>query len=284
MAGSNRWKFSSRAVVAAGLAFAALSGAASADEPRRGYGGLGPWQDRQIGQKADAGRDRANAADQGARDSVNQRSQVTQQRPEAQGDSRQWDRRQGDRGQWDRGQGDRGQGDRGQWDGVHRGGGSAGADRQQWRDRQEAEAWRNRQQQDPSRRGWGNNDRSEAWRNNSGHYSGDRDGYSSNHDRWNRGWRSNNRYDWRNYRNNNRDLYRFGRYNAPYRSWSYRRLGIGFSLAPLFYGSSYWINDPFNYRLPDAYGPYRWVRYYDDALLVNIYTGEVVDVTYDIFW
>jgi len=26
------------------------------------------------------------------------------------------------------------------------------------------------------------------------------------------------------------------------------------------------------------------VRYYDDAVLVNIYTGEVVDVIYDFFW
>src|SRR3546814_4031541 len=52
----------------------------------------------------------------------------------------------------------------------------------------------------------------------------------------------------------------------------------------LLFGSSYWINDPYNYRLPPAYGPYRWVRYYNDALLVDTYTGEVVDVVYDIFW
>jgi hypothetical protein len=38
------------------------------------------------------------------------------------------------------------------------------------------------------------------------------------------------------------------------------------------------------YRLPQAYGPFRWVRYYGDALLVNIYTGQVVDVVYDFFW
>ena len=41
---------------------------------------------------------------------------------------------------------------------------------------------------------------------------------------------------------------------------------------------------PYDYRLPEAYGPYRWVRYYNDALLVDIYTGEVVDTVYDIFW
>ncbi len=74
------------------------------------------------------------------------------------------------------------------------------------------------------------------------------------------------------------------RYYSPYRNWSYRRLNIGFMLQPLFYGSSYWINDPWQYRLPEAYGPYRWVRYYDDALLVDTYTGEVIDVIHDFFW
>ena len=79
-------------------------------------------------------------------------------------------------------------------------------------------------------------------------------------------------------------MFHVGRYYAPYRNYSYRRLSIGFYLDSLFFGSNYWINDPFYYRLPDVYGPYRWVRYYDDALLVDIYTGEVVDVIYDFFW
>ncbi|WP_313958547.1 RcnB family protein [Novosphingobium sp. 9] len=74
-----------------------------------------------------------------------------------------------------------------------------------------------------------------------------------------------------------------GGYYAPYRGYSYRRVGIGFSLGALFYGERYWINDPWYYRLPPAYEPYRWVRYYDDVLLVNVYTGDVVDVIYDFF-
>ncbi|MCJ2177895.1 RcnB family protein [Novosphingobium album (ex Hu et al. 2023)] len=103
--------------------------------------------------------------------------------------------------------------------------------------------------------------------------------------RWDRNdWRHDNRYDWRSYRARNRTVYRIGRYNAPYYGYRYRRLGIGFSLGTLFYGSRYWITDPWYYRLPEVYGPYRWVRYYDDVLLVNIYTGEVVDVIYDFFW
>ncbi len=103
-------------------------------------------------------------------------------------------------------------------------------------------------------------------------------------DNWSRDWRRDNRYNWQSWRSSNRQVYRLGRYIPPYRSYSYRRLSIGFSLDRLFFGANYWINDPWMYRLPPAYGPYRWVRYYDDALLVNIYDGEVVDVIYDFFW
>ena len=101
---------------------------------------------------------------------------------------------------------------------------------------------------------------------------------------WNRQWRSDRRYDWRSYRDHNRGYYRMPRYYNPYRGRSYTRFSIGFSLGSLFYGQRYWINDPWYYRLPPAYGDYRWIRYYDDALLVDIYSGRVVDVIYDFFW
>ena len=100
---------------------------------------------------------------------------------------------------------------------------------------------------------------------------------------WTNHWRSDRRYDWRRYRDHNHSIFRFGNYYDPYRS-SYRRFSIGFNLWPSYYQSNYWLNDPWMYRLPPAYGPYRWVRYYDDALLVNIYSGQVVDVVRDFFW
>ena len=109
-----------------------------------------------------------------------------------------------------------------------------------------------------------------------------RDGTTSRH-RWSSDWRRDHRYDWRNYRSSHRSLYRLGRYYDPF-GWNYRRFSIGFSLGSGYYGSNYWLDDPWMYRLPPAYGPYRWVRYYDDALLVNIYTGQVVDVLYSFFW
>lgn len=144
--------------------------------------------------------------------------------------------------------------------------------------------------------GRGNDGRYNNGRDNDGRYNGGRnnDGRNGN-DRWrgndnqNRnwdrnGWRRDTRYDWQGYRDRNRSAYRIGRYYAPYQNYSYRRLGIGFSLGSMFYGNRYWINDPWQYRLPAVYGPYRWVRYYDDVVLVDIYSGEVVDVIYDFFW
>lgn len=101
---------------------------------------------------------------------------------------------------------------------------------------------------------------------------------------WSNTWRSDNRYDWRGHRRLHGDYYRQGRYYAPYRGHSYSRISIGFSLGTGFYGSRYWINDPWQYRLPAAYGPYRWVRYYDDVLLVDVRDGRVVDVIRDFFW
>ena len=101
--------------------------------------------------------------------------------------------------------------------------------------------------------------------------------------RWSSDWRRDHRYDWRTHRDRHRSLFRLGRYYDPY-GWGYRRFSIGFSIGSSYYGSNYWMDDPWMYRLPPAYGPYRWVRYYDDALLVNIYTGQVVDVLYNFFW
>ena len=117
---------------------------------------------------------------------------------------------------------------------------------------------------------------------------GNRDGrygtrYSGTNREWSNRWRSDRNYDWRRYRQSNRSIFRLGNYYDPYGS-RYRRFSIGFSLFPSYYQSNFWLSDPWQYRLPPAYGPYRWVRYYDDALLVNIYTGQVVDVEHNFFW
>jgi Ni/Co efflux regulator RcnB len=118
-----------------------------------------------------------------------------------------------------------------------------------------------------------------------GHHDGDHhdgDHHDGDH-HWNHDWRHDHRYDWSSYRNRYRSLFHLGSYYDPY-GWGYRRWSVGYSLWPSYYGSNYWLDDPWSYRLPPAYGPYRWVRYYDDAVLVNTYTGEVVDVVYNFFW
>ena len=101
--------------------------------------------------------------------------------------------------------------------------------------------------------------------------------------RWSGEWRHDRRYDWRDWRRRHHDRFRFAFYYDPF-GWDYLRYGVGWRMWPSYYRSSYWLNDPWQYRLPPAYGPYRWIRYHNDAFLVNIYTGEVVDVEYDFFW
>jgi Ni/Co efflux regulator RcnB len=115
-------------------------------------------------------------------------------------------------------------------------------------------------------------------------YRGDYRDFRRDQRRWDRSWRRDSRYDWQRYRYSNRGIYSPGRYYAPYRGHSYSRFSIGFFLEPLFYGNRYSISDPYRYRLPSAYPGTRWVRYYDDVLLVDTYTGEVLDVIYDFFW
>lgn len=106
----------------------------------------------------------------------------------------------------------------------------------------------------------------------------DRDG---NH--WRGDWRNDRRYDWRDYRNRHRSTFRIGVYFDPF-GWNYRRYNVGWRLWPSYYSSRYWINDPWMYRLPYAPPGYRWIRYYDDAILIDTWTGQVEDVIYNFFW
>ena len=101
---------------------------------------------------------------------------------------------------------------------------------------------------------------------------------------WDHAWRNDRRYDWQGWRYNNRNAFRLGSYYAPYRGHRYSRLSIGIHLGRPFYSDRYWLNDPWQYRLPHAPYGTQWVRYYDDVLLVDVYTGEVVDVIHNFFW
>jgi hypothetical protein len=100
---------------------------------------------------------------------------------------------------------------------------------------------------------------------------------------WNTNWRNDGRYDWRRYRDRNRSRFHIGIYYDPF-GWSYRPYQIGWRLWPGYYGRQYWINDPYQYRLPFAPAGTVWVRYWDDALLVDTWSGEVIDVIHNFFW
>jgi Ni/Co efflux regulator RcnB len=104
----------------------------------------------------------------------------------------------------------------------------------------------------------------------------------SNH-RWRGDWRSDRRYDWRNHRRRYSSLFNFGFYRDPF-GWGYQPFSIGWRMWPSYYSRSYWLNDPWQYRLPYAPAGYRWIRYYDDAILVDTWDGQVVDVIRNFFW
>lgn len=174
-----------------------------------------------------------------------------------------------------------------------------------YRDRGDRDGSRNDTWRNDDRRGLDRRDYDRARGRNDWGYRGDRPNYDRpNYDRdgwrgndrfhgrdtmpryaWDRGWRQDRRYDWQNYRSRYRNLYRAPRYYAPYGwGYGYRRFSIGFMLWSGLFADQYWISDPYYYRLPPAYGSLRWVRYYNDALLVDVATGYVVDAQYDFFW
>jgi hypothetical protein len=109
------------------------------------------------------------------------------------------------------------------------------------------------------------------------------DSYRRNTVQWSTNWRHNDRYDWRNWRDRHRSTFRVGIYYDPF-GWDYRPYQIGWRLWPSYYSSRYWISDPWQYRLPYAPPGYVWVRYWDDAILVDRWSGEVVDVIHNFFW
>ena len=100
---------------------------------------------------------------------------------------------------------------------------------------------------------------------------------------WSSNWRHNDKYDWENYRRKHRSIFHLGFYYDPF-GWGYNPFQIGWRMWPNYYRSSFWINDPWYYRLPYAPPGTRWIRYYDDAILVDTWSGQVIDVIYNFFW
>ncbi len=123
-------------------------------------------------------------------------------------------------------------------------------------------------------------------RNNDGRPDGRWDGrrpgegrQTRNRDR-NRHW-----YDSRNWRHEYRSSRRFrlGVYAYP-RGWYSNSWRYGDILPYGWYGSNYYLNDYWSYGLPMPPIGCEWVRVGDDAYLVDIWSGRVYSVYYNLFW
>ena len=66
--------------------------------------------------------------------------------------------------------------------------------------------------------------------------------------------------------------------------WGYRRWGAGMILPGLFLAPAYYYADWAALGLPPPQPGFQWVRYGPDLLLVNVESGQVVDVVYGAFY
>ncbi|WP_293905980.1 RcnB family protein [Phenylobacterium sp.] len=166
------------------------------------------------------------------------------------GDGRRDDPRQaGDRQTWDRHDFDRRDGDR--HDGDRHDG-----DRRDW------------DRRDGDRRG---DDRRNEWRHDDGHRDFDRRG---DHERWERGRYPSVYFSSQRYRYAWRPPVGFYA-----RTWSF-----GEFLPRGWYGPEYFLGDPWTFGLPYAPPGFDWVRVGEDALLIDQYSGRIVQVVRDVFW
>jgi Ni/Co efflux regulator RcnB len=74
-----------------------------------------------------------------------------------------------------------------------------------------------------------------------------------------------------------------GSYRAP-QGYSYRRWSYGQSLPAVYFSRGYWINDYNSYGLMAPPYGLVWVRFGPDALLIDQYNGEIVQVDYGVFY
>ncbi len=94
--------------------------------------------------------------------------------------------------------------------------------------------------------------------------------------------REDRREDWQRWRESHRDTYRRGTWRAPF---AYRSFSIGMQAPRSYWGSRYYVNNWSAYRLPaPAYRHYRYVRHYDDVLLVDTRSGRVIRVYNHFYW
>lgn len=73
-----------------------------------------------------------------------------------------------------------------------------------------------------------------------------------------------------------------GPYHAPPRM-AYRHWVYGDILPSIFWAQNYWLSDYWLFGLDVPPVGYEWVRYWNDAVLIDVQTGEIVQVVYGLF-
>lgn len=79
------------------------------------------------------------------------------------------------------------------------------------------------------------------------------------------------------------DRFRVGAYRPPY-GYYVRAWGYGDILPRAWFAEPYWIDDFIDYDLPYPPPGFVWVRVGPDALMIDEYSGRVVQVVRGIFW
>ena len=76
--------------------------------------------------------------------------------------------------------------------------------------------------------------------------------------------------------------YRIGPYHPP-AGWTDRHWAYGQILPRAYWGSQYLLSDYWLFALEVPPAGYEWVRDGTDAILVNVNTGEILQVEYGVF-
>lgn len=89
------------------------------------------------------------------------------------------------------------------------------------------------------------------------------------------------REDWQDYRRDHRNAFRGAKFNAPFK---YRSFNTGARLTASYYSPRFYVNNYSSYRLKAPGYNQRYVRHYNDLLLVNVRSGTVVKVYRGFYW
>jgi Ni/Co efflux regulator RcnB len=77
--------------------------------------------------------------------------------------------------------------------------------------------------------------------------------------------------------------FRVGSYQRP-SGWYAHRWSYGEILPSIFWGQNYWLTDYYDYGLEPPPPGTVWVRDGEDALLIDRFSGEIIQVAYSVFY